>query len=351
MEYSLLDKINAVAADYKVNDSTFAWKRIGSGFYADLLLGKNELIVENAANFILTNYHLIYSYKGDEIRIHSLSDNDTVTVKGDLYGIPDKELIFIRIDREQVDIYNYLENDKVGETSRQTIKKSMIFDGKIISSYGKGILRILPIKETGVNLEVDLEELRITDIKGVWNDHVLLSCDNHTILSVDMKSGAILQKWKDMDVSNSNPYYRTIGRPNDFVLDQEKGELMGVFNRCYIKIDLESTELEFTYLDKELDKYNMQRLKPMGIGTLQNPYTDTHVFLTAEFKQHPSDPKWSHDCVLTLNRNTFEVDWFYPFEEQNLGTHIPKLAGNKLYQLDNNGTLHIFQRTDDSLPR
>ena len=41
--------------------------------------------------------------------------------------------------------------------------------------------------------------------------------------------------------------------------------------------------------------------------------------------------------------------WLYDFKEYNLATNMLILSGNKLYQLDSNNTLHIFEDVEGVL--
>ena len=72
--------------------------------------------------------------------------------------------------------------------------------------------------------------------------------------------------------------------------------------------------------------------------------TESHIYYTIMTFPPQGYKGFSYDSVIALNRDTFKIDWHYAFEETGLGTNSPKIAGDKLYQLDLNQTLHIFEK-------
>ena len=193
----------------------------------------------------------------------------------------------------------------------------------------------------------DNQEINYNVIKilGIWQDELFIACNNGLLLSLDINTGNEKYRWQhinnyefDSEIKNRIP------RAESFIFDGNT--LIGALNTFYFKIDLQTSEITATNISEKLQKFNIFHIKTVS----DNPVTDKHIYLTAMTRQIEGNTKFSYDCLIALNKKTLEIDWHYAFEDAGLGTNIPKLGDNKLYQLDTNNTLHIFEKIQNKLP-
>ncbi|WP_024772446.1 hypothetical protein [Aquimarina macrocephali] len=185
------------------------------------------------------------------------------------------------------------------------------------------------------------DESLASHILGTFNNEIILPTTANSILTLNAHTGVKEKEWKEIPKINIGSQIEgVIPEPSSFVLDIENKKLIGAIGTNYIEIELDTNKIKHIDLIEELQKSNIFFIKQIT----DNPFTETHLFLTAMMEQNKNDEKWSYDCLFALNRKTFKIDWKYNFETQNLGTHTPKASKNHLYQLDNDGTLFVFEK-------
>ncbi len=181
----------------------------------------------------------------------------------------------------------------------------------------------------------------VSKFLGVWQNELLVAIYEHRIISLDLKTGKMLREWNKIEGFHFDNFINDlIPRSDSFVLKGDK--LVGALYKFYIEIDLITGQTHFVDISAEMKKYDIVTIYPV----LDNPVTDEHIYLTAMMTQKENGPAWAYECLIALNLHTHQIDWHYAFEEANLGTNRPQISGNKLYQLDNNKVLHIFERED-----
>lgn len=182
-------------------------------------------------------------------------------------------------------------------------------------------------------------------ILGIFDNQIILPTTANSILTINALTGVKEKEWKEIpEINVGSQIEGIIPEPSSFVLDKENKKLIGAIGTDYIEIELDTTKIKHIDISKELQKSNIFSIKQIT----DNPFTETHLFLTAMIEQNKEDKKWSYDCLFALNRKTFKIDWKYNFEAQNLGTHTPKASNNHLYQLDNDGTLFVFKKQPEN---
>ncbi|WP_055437664.1 hypothetical protein [Lacinutrix algicola] len=239
-------------------------------------------------------------------------------------------------------IYNFKTNTLIKDLKIKTnYCNPIFFNEELIIFQEMNILRCYKVNNGAVLWEYNNEFAHNATL-GIFNDFILLPTKNHTILSINIPTGKIVHKWRELpNINKGSKWEGLIPESQSFVLDKKQSKLIGAFHKYYIDIDLISHEINYIDITSELKKYHIIFIKQLN----DNPFTEVHIFLTAMMEQTLNDKKWSYDCLFALNRNTLKIDWIYKFEKQNLGTHIPKMTHNKLFQLDNNNSLHIFDKT------
>lgn len=179
----------------------------------------------------------------------------------------------------------------------------------------------------------------IKKLLGIWQSELLVACSDGLLISIDIETGTLKRSWQEIPDSQFDSVIQN-RIPKMEIFSLHGDTLIGALHIYYFELDLKTGEIKIENLEEELKKHTIFHIKQ----TNENPITETHIYLTAMMRQPDGDTKFSYDCLITLNRQTFKIDWQYKFEEESLGTNIPKLSGDKLYQLDNGGTLHIFEK-------
>ena len=224
---------------------------------------------------------------------------------------------------------------------------------KDFGSINENIIQCFTSKESIPKWEFSLSELglcfdplrntntgyTVCRFLGVWQSELIVALNKYLIISLDLETGEIKRKWYKVEGLN---YPHGIGDrlpdSSNFILYGDK--LVGTTLAYYIEIDLLTGNTSFFDLSDELKKYNIFSFKSIN----DNPIIDNKLYLTASMQNEKNTNKFSHDCLVILNIDTKKVEWQYSFEEASLNLNRPQVHGNKLYQLDANKTLHIFEK-------
>ncbi len=199
---------------------------------------------------------------------------------------------------------------------------------------------------TFINHWRDEEQYEIKRIIGFWQNQLLVACSNSLIIVLDAHTGELLHTWQEKKGTFSKiniGFADKIPHAEHFVLDPNANKLIACSIFSYFEIDLITKEITVIELEEELRQY---KIADVSGGHGETPLTDTHLIARVSLESRPNDDRM-YDGLIALNRNTHKVDWFYPFEEVAISVQKPKLVGNKLYQMDMGGTLHIFEREEN----
>lgn len=332
MKYYLKDKKTGIK-DFKVEGTNLFYVTSEGLFFNDALVAK----VVDRTNYSLYDDIIVYSkggttYLGEEkidktIFISTL-DNDTALFSSN-FNLEDLTLHFELINLKNLSlIYDF------GQLP--IIKNVLNKDNQIYLQLEE---KLVCMSHSSKKVEWELKKDALKLI-GVYQNQLLVACSDHLLLLIDVNTGEIRHKWRDLIGFEVGSFYKNVlPDPTNFVLDKKASKLIGVFDTYYFEIDLDSKEISYYQLKEELSKYGINDFRPFN----NNPFTSEHLFLTAHtyLKEIPNVDLSS---VLVLNRETKRVDWLHTFKENGLGTNVPQITDTHLYQLDTEGTLHIFEK-------
>ncbi|MBK7130742.1 MAG: hypothetical protein IPH66_15475 [Crocinitomicaceae bacterium] len=180
---------------------------------------------------------------------------------------------------------------------------------------------------------------QVSKFLGICNNELLVAMQEHKILALDIASGKLNRSWNSIENLHFDDAVKDlIPRSSSFILTNNK--LIGALHKFYFEIDLETGISKFSDLKAVLDKHGILSIYPVW----DNPLDGDHFYLTAKMKDQDKGPEWSFDCLLALNIVSKEIDWMHSFDQAAIGVNRPRYANDKLYQLDNKHTLHIFQK-------
>lgn len=178
---------------------------------------------------------------------------------------------------------------------------------------------------------------------GTSNSKIYFAYDHNKIF--------ILDSQLQLDKNNQLIYEhqlagKTINTKNS-IIDITSNAMFTLFHDSIVKLDLESQKQEVLDFSEE---FNTNRIKTLKNVTT-NPITNDHLYLTGVKVINDGGKILDSECLIIINKNTLSISWLYDFKTSDLGTNVPRITSKKLYQLDNNSTLHIFQQDiqDDDL--
>lgn len=188
---------------------------------------------------------------------------------------------------------------------------------------------------------------------GVWQDELLVALTNHTIIALDIHTGELKRKWRDVPEEKwrNVPFIGTLNHPvaipktHYTVLDREAGKLIGASGIFYWEIDLHTGALLFEEFSTEFGT-PLDKVQYSFAGGGTPAFSGDHLFLIGE--RYHSAKNGNDSEVIAFNRKTHAIDWrhTFPLEEGvQFGLQSPVLEGDHLYVLDTLGTLHIFEKT------
>jgi hypothetical protein len=337
-------------------------ERHGSSWFK--VLGDKAYLVEQDALFIVHGAKkLVKTYAGTDLGITKTSNcllvgnsdlgydlihpDQSITYEQQLKGFKlpfdsrSGKVYFFRRDRKSKEYQSGLYDT---ETCSFLLDKDSILNINFIDDNVYLTAENIRIDNNGNALwKFHIEQfgnIEIKEILNVYQNQLLIACSDHLLLSIDVNTGEVLRKWRELQGFEKGSFYKDVlPEPADFVLDREAGKLIGVFSNYYLEIDLEFGKISYEDVREELKQHGINSFRRMG----DNPYTKDHLFVTAhaELKERPNIDL---DCVLALNRNTKKVDWVHIFKDTGVGTNVPQITDTHLYQLDLDNTLHIFEK-------
>lgn len=347
-----IDNIRAFALDNQNNLMVSTLKLVSS-------VTQNKIILEVTKESLQwLHFKKPYFYINDSHgNSYTIDDNFNVNkIEGTIYSFFDGKLLFVRreneikktllIDIKTKDIiaeiplaspiFGIYQNLLYRKSPYQLLELFNLKTSKLVWSYK------LTQFGTYINWQNDTKDYEIIKFIGVWQDQLLVACSNSLLLALEINTGKILKKWQEL-----NGYYTEIKKfankippAENFILDEPNNKLISGHIMSITEIDLLTNKIEVFDLEQELKTYNINQLN----STNSNPFNKEYIYLTATMDYKDNKNQWTYDCLIAVNRKTKKVDWQYIFEESSLGVNIPQLSQNKLYQLDNDGNLYVFEK-------
>ncbi len=162
----------------------------------------------------------------------------------------------------------------------------------------------------------NFDEPRFTNVRIFHKNSLIVSMPDTTLVSLGLDSGKV--EWYTKGINVLVRYY--------------KGRLYNLNTDTFIIADANTGKIE-----KEIPVIEEYKKNDIEMGTTNTLLiTDSHVFFTDNWK--------SKVAALNIQRN--EIDWVYKLETPPRVTlpNPPIIKNDKMYLLDSNNTLHIFEK-------
>lgn len=189
----------------------------------------------------------------------------------------------------------------------------------------------------------DEKEYEVEKFIGVWKGQLLVTCKNQTVLSIDVNTGKLIKQWLAFPPIEMDEY-KLDAIPYSLVmqLDEKKGKAIGFNFFAYWEINLTTLTIKSESLADTLKDNDLFGIKNLS-GFTQDK---THYYVTAE-SSFKTNLERRLDNLIAINKKTLKIDWVHQFgENEALGVNIPQYSNNKLYQLDWDNNLHIFEKEE-----
>lgn len=192
-------------------------------------------------------------------------------------------------------------------------------------------------------------EMKINHLVGVINEILWMDIDvamnGSFLLGLDTKTGKCVHFLDKVENQDDVNYVALI--PNRLpgitftTYDTKQNILFGFAAEHFhwqVDLSVSQPKIKMWSVEDEMKKYHAYVSAYMNCGI-----SDSHVFF-------PVGSLGSTPQVFALNRETLKVDWQYHFTEggQYFTPTKVEVTDTHLYVLDNTGTLHIFEKTEDN---
>lgn len=331
MSYRLKEKKEGIESYYVKDDKVACMNKSG-------ILMNNELIAKEAND-------LFTIHKGELVYVQDTSTHFQKTTINKIILI-DSLFDNIAIFSSDLKFENFTLKYEIIDLGDQTvlhdfghqplIKSIKSTKDQIFIQFENRLVSFC-LKEYRISWGIDR---KLNNILGLYKNELLVAESNHSIISIDNKTGEILYRWNELPGFQAGSTFKNeIPNSENFAVDIENSKMIGVFHTFYFEIDIISRQIEYYQLEDEFKKYGISDFRPF----FKNPFTTNSIFLTTHtsLKEYPNVDLSS---IVILNRKTKKIDWCYTFKETGLGTNTPMLTSKHLYQLDTEKTLYIFEQ-------
>lgn len=349
----------------------------------DFSLYKSELIyltkdckIPQAPTLEITDIVTNAKYPGDLFLIQNLLFWQDMYGKCLVYDLQDESLLFANIKNDQIYTFRRIDLLQMGLLSvnrRVDGRKELCYfdlnekefipsKGEISVSLNGGditldirndFLEIHRLSLEGKNFwklslsksyldnrkEYLKEEFR--SVIGSYHDSLWLSLNSGRVIAISLDKGSLEHQigFRESDL----PQFPFEVKEGDYLpfgelmqLDEDKGEIIGLRDKYFMKVDLNQSEPRRKYIDVG---------QSMAAHKISSSYRNYSFPIDEQFIYFCDDRQGK---IGVFDREKKEVIWSYELDMERDGIAQileMKYANNRWYVLDRNDTLHIFERT------
>jgi len=343
-----IEKVIKSVSEYKVYKNYLGYKDTASLKEKTLYL--NGKPISNAiTEFSFFNKKLFFSNWNNEVFKYDLVTGNIIkTEYKQVSVLSDSNKLILKKDNLFSDILLF--NNKIYTIKNELIvMKSYIHNELLFNANGHISSYHIPtahplwqfdLSQLGTFQDYHNEQqsYKVEKILGIHNEHLYVALNGSLLLELDIATGKITHKWHHLP-EKYKEYPDDDFSARLFDLDKANNALVCLSGRRYDSIDLQTKEYNSVYIGEELKKSDIVSIRHQG------DFTNEHISAVAHLK----NDTWFQDGIVMFNRKTNKIDFFYKDETFTTGTATPKLAGNKLYQLDLDGNLYIFEKGENNI--
>lgn len=175
----------------------------------------------------------------------------------------------------------------------------------------------------------------VRQLLGIWNNILWLYLESRRLIGVLLSTGQI---GANVAIEQTHPDLMYAGFTNGY-LDQKKGLVCFLATRYYLEFDLAQLQI---HRINNFDTAHPDKDWNFGIT---NTFTEEYVYFTANQGRSSGFTQ----MVGVLSRTSLEVEWYENLAENRQErfwslNQAPQVSEDKLYILDSESTLHIFEK-------
>lgn len=297
----------------------------------------DKALSQEVEDLFLDDKFIIFNLKNKITKIISLYTSKEIAITI-FKAISTKSLVkqkwaFIdSINSNSLHLYD-LENDTFSFIYNKYDWEFILLTHTKLILYENTTIKSLSLETGDYQWEIDLgqystekEAVKIKEILGVWQENLVVLMDNNDILVlISLKTGQIAAEIRHIlaQFPKEGPW----GFGWHFHLEGDYVYLLQQ-NR-YLRIDLATQQIETLWIPENTN-FNIQRVS----------YDSEYAYFMACDGYHVYT-----DILGVFDRKALKIAWQHT--EPIYSSHPPQSDGKKLYCLDNEGTLHIFERESE----
>ncbi|MCV2486986.1 hypothetical protein OD917_18790 [Flavobacterium sp. SH_e] len=298
--------------------------------------------ITNPETFLITNCNIIHY---DFAIYHETFDENSAIIKNKKNDVAEK-----------YGVYDFNDNSIYWLKNLKAFGQSFRFNNNLIHRQGHTYIKSFSLLLDLHQWELDLSgrkytinseehEAKIIRLLGFYNNQLLVFMQGDILVSIDINNGKILSETMPFEgLLNVNGFQITDFR--DLKLDVKSGKIFMLNKHYYYEIDLntfESKQLKSFFTGNSFEVGRLSHISenaPKDILINQSIYTEDYIYFIGGYSL-------SSNVVGAFNRTTYEIDWqetidLWQIDRYNNLKDI-QYANDKLYVLDTNGTLRIFE--------
>ena len=337
------------------NNELFTCKKKNDLFKNDEFIIKeidaNSLTVkENTLMFLSDSDYVTYFYKNKIEKVNSASWLNTLSKNtillyqyiNELFTISLYSLIddSINLIKEKIDLWNLYRNADL----------LYFYDKSKVNIKSLSLLTLEYLWEANLSgrkhiINNEKYETKLIEILGVYENYLLVWLEGDRLISIDTNNGNILYEILPFEGLLDVNGFQLWDFKNLF-LEQETGKIIMLNKLFYYEIEIKTQKVDVLKSFYTGNAYGLGRLPnmpepPTDITFKKAVYTKDYIYFMGGYT-------FATNIVGVFNRKTYNIDWQ---ESINL-TETDKFnnlkdiqyADNKIYVLDTEGTLRIFEK-------
>lgn len=241
--------------------------------------------------------------------------------------------------------YNFQTQELIPLNQVQSYPIPVIWEGHLLFDETKFLLSAFSIEKKEIVWQFKLFENFKYDrtwgdgefyhFVGVWNNILWIDIKESHLIGLDTQTGRLKYdfcKPSKIFGKGTKPYHHQLHDKFCSNIDKERNLLFGFHYDTYWEVNLNDSnpELYFYIFEEECTKYNCFLALSMRYC-----YDKQNLYYIDAF----------NGTISSINRDTKAFQFLYQFPEASAGTLMEiQVSLDKIYVLDNQGTLHIFER-------
>ena len=194
----------------------------------------------------------------------------------------------------------------------------------------------------------EFKERKVKSFLGIYKNELLIAITNNTVLAIDIETGELISNWRELPEGKywHKKDWNFLCAPEQSVLIENEGKIVGLCIFFYWEIDLSTGEIEFLDLTDYFKKEKVESIQTEKITVVGD-----YIFFYSRNIRESYDGA-DIKKVVAFNRRTKKIEWSHQFDFA-YGTFFrggaPTVKGERLFVLNTEGELFIFEKEEKTM--